>query len=171
MWRRCPVSHTFCGFRLITRLIALGLLCGLLSVASTVAAAEAGAERHSHGEPAAAGGQGEESQSTAPALSLEQLEAMALEGNPTLAQAAAQVQAAAGRTLQASLYPNPTVGYSGEEISAHASGGEHGGFVEQTIVTAGKLGLSRAVFQQEQVQAEELAKAQRLRVLNAVRLL
>ena len=165
------MNHTFCGFRLITRLIAIGLLCGLLSAASTAAAAEAGAERHSPGEPAAAVGQGEESQPTAPALSLEHLEAMALEGNPTLAQAAAQVQAAAGRTLQASLYPNPTVGYSGEEISAHASGGEHGGFVEQTIVTAGKLGLSRAVFQQEQVQAEELAKAQRLRVLNAVRLL
>ena len=165
------MNHTFCGFRLITRLIAIGLLCGLLSAASTAAAAEAGPEHHSHNEPAATGGQGEESQPPAPALSLEHLEAMALEGNPTLAQAAAQVQAAAGRTLQASLYPNPTVGYSGEEISAHASGGEHGGFVEQTIVTAGKLGLSHAIFQQEQVQAEELAKAQRLRVLNAVRLL
>ena len=79
------MSHTFCGFRLITRLIALGLLCGLLSVASTAAAAEAAAEHLSHGESAAAGGQGEESQSTAPALSLEQLEAIALEGNPILA--------------------------------------------------------------------------------------
>src|SRR5713226_431691 len=73
--------------------------------------------------------------------------------------------------LQAGLYPNPSVGYSGAEISGPASGGEHGGFVQQTIVTAGKLGLSRAVLQQEQAQAEEQAKAQRLRVLNTVRLL
>ena len=38
-------------------------------------------------------------------------------------------------------------------------------------MTAGKLGLSRSIFAQEQVQAEEQAKAQRLRVLNTVRLL
>jgi cobalt-zinc-cadmium efflux system outer membrane protein len=42
---------------------------------------------------------------------------MALKNNPTLAEAAAEVRAAEGRQLQAGLYPNPVVGYAGEEIS------------------------------------------------------
>jgi cobalt-zinc-cadmium efflux system outer membrane protein len=152
-------------------MMGLGMSSWLPGVIPVTAAAAAGPGQHVHGQAATADGHEVESPPTEPGLSLEQLEAMALEANPTLAQAAAQVQAAAGRTLQAGLYPNPSVGYSGEEISGPASGGEHGAFVQQTIITAGKLGLSRAVFQREQTQAEELVKAQRLRVLNMVRLL
>jgi len=159
-------------------MMGIGMVSGLLGTAAatllgagSVAAAEDQMGQHLHSAPAAAGGQEGEAPPAEPGLSLEQLEAMALESNPTLAQAASQVQAAVGRTLQAGLYPNPSMGYNGAEISGPASGGEHGGFIEQTIITAGKLKLSRAVFQQEQAQAEELAKAQRLRVLNTVRLL
>src|SRR5262249_24627826 len=47
-------------------------------------------------------------------LTLADLEHMALQGNPTLSQAAAQVEAARGRALQAGLYPNPTVGYEAD---------------------------------------------------------
>lgn len=185
------MQRTFSSMRSLAGMTGIGLLCWLLGVTLVATAAEAhpghdpqtapatassqgmgtGLAQHSHGQPAAAGGPEAETPPAQPMLSLEQLEQMALESNPTLAQAAAQVQAAAGRTLQAGLYPNPNIGYNGEEISRAANGGEHGGFVEQRIVTAGKLGLSRAVFRQEQVQAEELAKAQHLRVLNNVRLL
>src|SRR5689334_8879834 len=57
-------------------------------------------------------------------LSLADLEQMALHGNPTLAQAAAQVEAARGRAVQAGLYPNPTVGYEADRIGAAGSAGE-----------------------------------------------
>lgn len=110
-------------------------------------------------------------QPAAPRLRLENLEKMALANNPTLAQAAADVRAAAGRAKQAGLYPNPVIGASGEEISSGPiiRGGELGGFLEQRFVTGGKLGLSRRVAEQERVEAESGAQAQRYRVLNAVR--
>ena len=111
-----------------------------------------------------------ESQQNLPVLTLAQLEQMAMASNPTLAQAIAEMRAAAGRTRQAGLYPNPTVGYQGEEIRGGSfRGGEQGFFVQQDIVLGGKLGLSRKVFQQEQKQAEAEKEEQGLRVLNGVR--
>ena len=106
-------------------------------------------------------------------LRLADLEQMALQQNPTLAQAAARIRAVRGQKLQAGLYPNPILGYTGDEISTGPiiRGGEHGFFVEQQIVTGGKLRLSRGVFAQEERQAEAEAEMQKYRVLNAVRLL
>ena len=106
-------------------------------------------------------------------LTLARLEQMALANNPTLAQAQAQVAAAEGKAKQAGLFPNPTIGYSGDEISPGPiiRGGEHGFFVEQTIPLGGKLKLSRRVFEREVVQAEAIGEGQRLRVLNTVRAL
>lgn len=43
-------------------------------------------------------------------------EELALERHPGLAMAAARVRAAEGRFVQAGLYPNPRVGYMGDEI-------------------------------------------------------
>src|SRR5947207_6075393 len=72
-------------------------------------------------------------------LTLADLEQMAVRGNPTLAQAAAQVEAAHGRAVQAGLCPNPTVGYQAELIGVMGTAGEmQGVFIDQTIVTAGK---------------------------------
>lgn len=106
-------------------------------------------------------------------LTLHDLERMALERNPTIGQARAAVNAAAGRTKQAGLYPNPTVSVVGEEISRGPiiRGGEIGGGFQQRIVTAGKLALSRRVAEQDQKEIEAEADAQKYRVLNAVRLL
>jgi len=104
-------------------------------------------------------------------LTLGELEKMALSSNPTLAQAAAEIRAAEGRKLQSGLYPNPTVGYQGEQIRGGTQGGgEQGFFVGQDIVLGGKLGLSRRVFEQEKKQAEVEGKEQRLGVINSVRL-
>ncbi|HLW65130.1 MAG TPA: TolC family protein, partial [Gemmataceae bacterium] len=104
-----------------------------------------------------------------PTLTLPALEQLALEHNPTLRQATANIEAAQGRAQQAGLYPNPTVGYSGERIGAGGTAGEMQGlFIDQTIVTAGKLRLSRAKFTQEVVQTVALAQAQEYRVLNSV---
>jgi cobalt-zinc-cadmium efflux system outer membrane protein len=104
-------------------------------------------------------------------LSLADLESMALQGNPTLSQAAAQVEAARGRAVQAGLYPNPVVGYEGDRIGAAGSAGEMQGlFIDQLIVTAGKLRLSRAKYVHEISQMEAQALAQQYRVLNGVRI-
>jgi len=104
-------------------------------------------------------------------LTLGELEQMALSSNPTLAQAAAEIRAAEGRKLQSGLYPNPTVGYQGEQIRGGTQGGgEQGFFVSQDIVLGGKLGLNRRVFEQEKKQAEVEGEEQRLRVINSVRL-
>ena len=83
-------------------------------------------------------------------LTLAELEEMAVNNNPTLAQAAAEIRAATARRLQSGLYPNPTVGYQGEQIRAgNQRGGEQGFFVSQDLVLGGKLGLNRQVFEQE----------------------
>ena len=110
-------------------------------------------------------------QPTQAGLRLEDLERMAIENNPTLKRAAAQIDAAAGKAKQAGLYPNPTIMAVGEEISAGPiiRGGEIGGGFQQRIVTAGKLGLSRRTGEQERLTAEQMAQAQRYRVLNTVR--
>ena len=108
---------------------------------------------------------------TAPAMSLEQLEQFALQNNPTRVAATAGIDAARARTRQAGAFPNPVVGYSGEEIKTGDLDrrGEHGFFVEQTIPLGGKLRLSRNVFQKTIEQAEAVRDLQRLRILSSVR--
>ena len=49
-------------------------------------------------------------------LSLADLEQIALERNPTLVQAATQIDNSRAKALQAGLYPNPTIGYQGDVI-------------------------------------------------------
>lgn len=109
--------------------------------------------------------------STAPAMTLDQLEQLALQNNPTSTAAAAGIDAARGRTRQAGAFPNPVIGYSGEEIKTGDLDrrGEHGFFVEQTIPLGGKLRLSRNVFQKTIEQAEAVRDLQRLRILSSVR--
>jgi len=104
-------------------------------------------------------------------ITLEELQQMALQSNPTFAQSAANIQAAEGRKKQSGLYPNPTVGYQGEEIRGGSfHGGEQGFFVQQDIVLGGKLGLNRKIFDQELKQAETEAEEQKLRVVTNVRM-
>jgi len=72
---------------------------------------------------------------------------------------------------QSGLYPNPTVGYQGEQIRGGSfHGGEQGFFVQQDIVLSGKLGLNRKIFDQELKQAETEAEEQRMRVITNVRM-
>jgi cobalt-zinc-cadmium efflux system outer membrane protein len=104
-------------------------------------------------------------------ITLEELQQMALQNNPTFAQSAANIRAAEGRKKQSGLYPNPTVGYQGEEIRGGSfRGGEQGFFVQQDIVLGGKLGLNRKIFDQELKQAETEAEEQKLRVVTNVRM-
>ena len=103
------------------------------------------------------------------ATTLAELEQIALANNPTLVQASMRVQAARGRCLQAGLYPNPTIGYHGEEMGNEGSAGQQGAFIGQEIVTAGKLDHRRNVAGHEVIEAEQALAAQRERILSDVR--
>jgi cobalt-zinc-cadmium efflux system outer membrane protein len=104
-------------------------------------------------------------------VTLEQVEKMAGETNPTLRQAEAEIRAAKARQRQVGLYPNPSVGYSGDEIrGGSVGGGKQGFFLQQTIVTGGKLRKSREVFGAEAKLAEIEAQEQRTRVETAVKM-
>jgi cobalt-zinc-cadmium efflux system outer membrane protein len=104
-------------------------------------------------------------------ITLEELQQMALQNNPTFTQSGANIQAAEGRKKQSGLYPNPTVGYQGEEIRGGSfRGGEQGFFVQQDIVLGGKLGLNRKIFDQELKQAQTEGEEQKLRVVTNVRI-
>lgn len=104
-------------------------------------------------------------------VTLEQAQKMAGETNPTLRQADAEIRAANARQQQAGLYPNPTVGYTGDEIrGGSVGGGKQGFFVQQTIVTGRKIASSREVFGKEARLAELEAKEQHMRVESAVKM-
>ena len=130
-------------------------------------------EHHESHGPAAAGALPAAPPAGGSVLSLRDLEAKALEKNPTLAQAAAGVRGARGLARQAGAYPNPVIGVLGDDNTPNQTfrGGEIGMFGEQRFVTAGKLRLSRGVYSQQEAQAQAAEEAQRYRVLTAVRAL
>jgi cobalt-zinc-cadmium efflux system outer membrane protein len=106
-----------------------------------------------------------------PLVALDALQKLARENNPTLRQAEAEIRAANARQQQAGLYPNPSVGYTGDEIrGGSVGGGKQGFFVQQTIVTGGKLRLSRDVFGKDVKLATTEAEEQRIRVQTAVQM-
>lgn len=108
-----------------------------------------------------------------PVMTLADIERLAVQNNPTLAQAESAIRAAQGRRQQAGLWPNPIVGYQGEEFAfrAFSQKSEHFAFIEQTIPLGGKLSKSQRIFEREVAQAEIEATAQKQRVLNTVRML
>jgi len=104
-------------------------------------------------------------------FTLEEVQETARAKNPTLRQAEAGIRAAKARQLQAGLLPNPIAGYSGDEIrGGEAGGGKQGFFIEQRIVTGGKLRKSREVFFKETSLAEIEAEEQKVRVETAVKM-
>ena len=110
-------------------------------------------QQASFAEPAA-------KQSTGP-LSLEDLLALTRSHNPNLAAAAARVGEAQGRLIQAGLYPNPTVGYSGNQINdGPGTAGQQGGFVAQEILTGGKRDIAREAARYGVTVADWAATAQ-----------
>ncbi len=106
-----------------------------------------------------------------PVYRLDTLEAEALQRNPRLTQAAAHTQSAEDSRQQAGAWPNPTVGYFGDEISGGVgvNGGRQGGFIEQTIVLGRKLYLAQQVAGSDVKIAGLEKEEQRYRVQNATR--
>jgi cobalt-zinc-cadmium efflux system outer membrane protein len=104
-------------------------------------------------------------------VTLEEVQKIASDSNPTLRQAEAEIRAAKARQQQAGLYPNPTVAYTADEIrGGPVGGGKQGFFVQQTVVTGGKLGLTREVFGKDIKLAAIEAEEQKIRVQTAVKM-
>lgn len=101
-------------------------------------------------------------------ITLSMLEAWALEWNPAIRQASASAMKSIGFRNQVGLAPNPTVGYSGQQLF-DAGTDQHMGFVTQDIIMGGKLALNEQVLAHSvQSQLWEV-EAQRFRVLTDVR--
>jgi len=106
-----------------------------------------------------------------PAKKVEDFEQLAQQNNPTLKQAEALVRNSVGQARQAGLWPNPSVGYQGEQIrGGDFGGGEQGGFIQQNILLGGKLRLRKNVFEQERKVNEIGVEEQKLNVAGAVRI-
>ncbi|HEY6412778.1 MAG TPA: TolC family protein [Edaphobacter sp.] len=99
--------------------------------------------------------------SVRPAKKLSEFIQLADANNPTLKQAAAIVRRSAAQAKQAGLYPNPSVGYQGEQIRGGSfGGGEHGAYIAQSIVLGGKLGLRRDIYEQQKKSDEAAVETQ-----------
>ena len=104
-------------------------------------------------------------------LTMEQLERMTLDSHPAMAEGHERADAARSRARQAGAFPNPEIGYVGEEIPLQGDtpGGRHGFFVEQVIPLGGKRSLSRTVFEQETRRLEASVSLERQALLTRVR--
>jgi len=104
-------------------------------------------------------------------MGLPDLTGLALARHPQLARAGLAIDAAAGRALQAGLYPNPTVSVTLDELGDRTGPGGVNTLplVSQEIVTGGKLKLDRAAALKEVDQATLALTEQRYTLLAGVR--
>jgi cobalt-zinc-cadmium efflux system outer membrane protein len=104
------------------------------------------------------------------ALTLIDLEQIALGNNPSLGRAAAMVASARGNWLQVGLPPNFSWGYLGQQLGSGGVAEQHAMLLDGELVTARKLGLNREIAAQEVARAEQQFLAQQQRVLTDVRI-
>lgn len=104
------------------------------------------------------------------AMTLLDLENLALGNNPSIGRAQAMVAAARGNWVQVGLPPNPSVGYLGQQLGSGGEAEQHGVLVEKEFVRGKKLELNRNVAAHEVVRAEQQLAAQHQRVLTDVRI-
>lgn len=103
-------------------------------------------------------------------LTLADLEGMALQNSPVLAEASARVDAARGNWVQAGLPPNPVLGYSGQQLGSGGQAEQQGVYLGQEIVRGQKLKLNRQVAAWEIQRLQNHLQALRLRTLTDVRI-
>ncbi len=102
-------------------------------------------------------------------MSVEDFLSLSAKSNPTLDQARSVVRRSEGLARQAGLNPNPTAGYSGDQVRGGAyGGGEQGAFAEQTLVLGGKLGLRRDIYRQQAAADRIGVQEQSYRVRDSV---
>lgn len=104
---------------------------------------------------------------TVDGFSLDSLVAIAESSSPNLTQAAADVEAARGRAIQAGLYPNPVA--SGGAMQLGGRDSQYFAQLSQEIVTKHKLQLAEAAACREVFQAEFRYVRTRFDLLTATR--
>ncbi len=105
---------------------------------------------------------------SAVAMSISEFESLALSNNPTIQQLAASTRKAAGFKTQVGLRANPTVGYQGAQIADKGTD-QHLSFIEQQIITGGKLKLNQRVLNEAiRAQLWEL-ESQKFRIQTDIR--
>lgn len=104
------------------------------------------------------------------AMTLVDLENLALGNNPSIGRARALVSAAQGNWVQVGLPPNPRAGYLGQQLGSGGRAEQHGLLVEKEFVRGKKLELNRNVAAHEVARAEQQLAAQYQRVLTDVRI-
>jgi cobalt-zinc-cadmium efflux system outer membrane protein len=100
---------------------------------------------------------------------LADLQRLAAANSPSLRQAVADVQTAKGNLIQAMTYPNPTAGYFVDPTNNNATAGVQGGFIDQPIITGGKMKLGVAAAKKDLENAELALKRARYDLATAVR--
>ncbi len=101
-------------------------------------------------------------------MSVSDFEALAFANNPSIQELAASTRKAAGFRTQVGLRANPTIGYQGMQIADKGTD-QHAAFIEQQIITGGKLGLNQRVLNETlRAQLWEL-EAQKYRIQTDIR--
>lgn len=103
-------------------------------------------------------------------LNLESLESLALASNPSLSEQQAIVESLRGRWIQAGLGPNPSLGFSGQQIFSNGQAEQIGLYAGHKFVRTEKLSASQLVVCREVEVALQKLAAQQQRVLTDVRL-
>jgi len=103
-------------------------------------------------------------------LTVESLEAIATNSNPSILRANAEIAAARGRAYQAGLRPNPKVGFDFQQLGSDGLAEQYGVLVQQEVVRGQKLQLNRSIALHEVAAVEQAWVAQRQRVLTDVRI-
>ena len=87
--------------------------------------------------------------------------------SPRVREAEAQAVAARARALQASLYPNPTIGQASPQLAGNQT--QYNAYVIQPLVTMGKIKLDAGTAQRAAREADLALVRARFDVLTAVR--
>jgi cobalt-zinc-cadmium efflux system outer membrane protein len=100
---------------------------------------------------------------------LADLEALAAVYNPTLALAQARLRSAEGRQIQSRIWPNPTIGYLGDEIGDEDQAGLQGVYVSYNLPNPRERRATQRAADLYVIQQRHLLALQRLRVLGELR--
>lgn len=101
-------------------------------------------------------------------FSLAELEQLALTNNPALSGANETVAKSEGLLRQVGTRPNPTLGYSGNQLADQATD-QHTVFLEQEFVRGNKLALNQQVLRHTREAQQLETETQRYRVLTDLR--
>ncbi|MEZ6135770.1 MAG: TolC family protein [Pirellulaceae bacterium] len=103
-------------------------------------------------------------------LTLEQLQSLALQHNPSMCSAAALIQAARGRAYQVGLQANPSVGIDFQQLASGGRAEQYGISLGQKIIRSEKRNLNRSIELHEVQRLEQEYLKVRRRVLTDVNL-